>query len=210
MRYFWLSSFLLIVLSGCFQMNISTATSEDCIATSTWKLIAPETTAIKYKADVTLYGKYFSGILMFKAITDSTCRVLFSSITGAKYFEILLLPHKDSVVYAMQQLSNPQVITIVSNDLRTLTSLHKFDQKPVCIKLNEETSPYILQSIKDKDVYRYFYGRKFTRLNHIEVLNKRMKNKINFDLKYRDESIVAQEIAILHLNVKLKILLTNF
>lgn len=207
-RNLWLSSMLLMFSASCAKKNIQNFTAVDCVGKSYWKLFDDKHANHQYKTEVTIYGKYFSGILFLKQVNDTTCRAAFTTVPGAKFFELLITPVKDSVIYTIPQMSNPAVVTAIAKDIRTFALLNKFATAPICLK-QDKVEGEIVERKTHQEVYRYFYKEHSRKLNQIQVLSDRLKPKTIFDFAYATNALIPNDVLISHLNFKLKIHLTQ-
>lgn len=209
MRSLWLNSLLVIfIFAGCAKKNIPQTTVVDCTGLAYWKLFDGANTSHQYKAEVTIYGKYFSGILFLKQVSETTCRAAFTTVPGAKFFELLITPEQDSVIYTIPQLSNIAVVTAIGKDIRTFALLNKFTTAPICLKHNNVEGEIVERKTKE-EIYRYYYKGSYLALNQILVLSDRLKTKAVFDLAYTQDVVIPTTVYITHLNFNLKIKLTQ-
>lgn len=207
-RNLWLSSMLLVFIGSCAKKNIQNFTTVDCVDKVYWKLFDVKHTNHQYKTEVTIYGKYFSGILFLKQVNDTTCRAAFTTVPGAKFFELLITPLKDSVIYTIPQMSNPAVVTAIAKDIRTFALLNKFVTEPICLKQNKVEGEIVERKTK-QEVYRYCYNNNYSKLSQIQVLSDKMKTKTIFDFAYATDTFIPNDVLISHFNFKLKIHLSQ-
>ena len=208
MQNLWLSSLFLVFMFSCSSKNIAHYTTVDCIDRAYWQLFDGKHTQYQYKTEVTIYGKYFSGILFLKQVNDTTCRAAFTTVPGAKFFELLITPQKDSTIYTIPQMSNAAVVAAIAKDIRTFALLNKFTTAPICIKQENEAGEIVERKTK-QEVYRYCYKVNYLMLNQIQVLSDQLKTKTIFDLVYVAGALIPNDVLISHLNFKLKIHLTQ-
>ncbi len=205
----WLNSLLLVLcLASCGRMQVAQMTQVECKSEYYWKLFDSTHTTHQYKTEVTLYGKFFSGILVLKQINDTTCRSAFTTVMGAKLFELIVSPQKDSVIYTIPQMSNNTVVAAIAKDIRTFALLNKFTTLPLCRK-EDKVDGEIVERRTKQEIYRYFYKRNNLILNQIQVLSEGFKTKTLFDLTYASNAVLPKDVYITHLNFKLKIHLTS-
>jgi hypothetical protein len=118
MRYLLLSSVFLL-LAGCANeyRAMQPATGDPlCV-----EKFRPAFTSQLYKASVQVSGKNLSGLLLIKAMEDSTTRIVFSTETGIKFFDFSFggaLGFK--VFYVMKQLDKKAVVNALRNDFELL------------------------------------------------------------------------------------------
>ncbi|ULQ51467.1 hypothetical protein [Flavihumibacter fluvii] len=81
----------------------------------------PAFSADLYKANVQVNGKTLSGLLLIKAMADSSTRVVFSTETGFKFFDFSFGGQQDfKVYYVMKKLDKKVVVDALRNDFELL------------------------------------------------------------------------------------------
>lgn len=74
-----------------------------------------------YKANVAVTGKTLSGLLLFKAMPDSSTRVVFSTETGFKFFDFSFGgPQPFKAIYVMKKLDKKVVVDALQHDFELL------------------------------------------------------------------------------------------
>lgn len=125
-----------------------------------------------YATSVTTYGKYFSGITYFKNIEDSSLRVLFTTYTGLKLFDIEIVKNTCRTKYVMEQLNNPVVLNLLCHDFKLISGIDK--QIEVSGKY-EGTAGTVFVSQGEKDVYYFKEKDKMEVYKIVETVANRKK-----------------------------------
>src|SRR6478736_2070960 len=125
MRSFWLSS-LCVLMLACTASKKSQLVKTDMDQSSFKRYFEGTSTVTKYKTDVNLYGRNFSGILFFKFKNDTTCHVSMITVPGAKLFDMELTPTRDTIFDCLSQLDRDAVIKTIANNIRMFVMLDNF------------------------------------------------------------------------------------
>jgi hypothetical protein len=120
MRYLLLSSLTAVfIISGCSSAykGLSVATGDaSCI-----QHFKPAFSSTLYNTQVNVVGKHLSGLLLFKAMPDSSVRIVFSSEMGVKFFDFEFAKDGSFKVYqVMNQLNKKSVIKTLRSDFELL------------------------------------------------------------------------------------------
>lgn len=80
---------------------------------------APVKKSAHYSGNIDFYGRHFSGILTIKRTDSINTRLVFTSVTGFKYFDMQV---GDSVtmIYCIEPLHRKNVLTLLKEDLAYL------------------------------------------------------------------------------------------
>ena len=70
----------------------------------------PDFSHCLYKTSVDIVGNHISGILLFKKMTDSSIRVVFSNESGLTFFDFGFLPDEQFVVYQITPKMNKKAV----------------------------------------------------------------------------------------------------
>ncbi|MBL0342736.1 MAG: hypothetical protein IPP71_18695 [Bacteroidetes bacterium] len=102
------------------------------------KLFIPEFESVLYNSHINVIGKHLSGLLLFKAMPDSSTRVVFSNEMGVKFFDFEFKANDFHVIYCIKQLNKKSVINQLEKDIGLLI-FHRTDTSQLQIsRLNEE------------------------------------------------------------------------
>ena len=173
-----LSSSLVVILFlfSCSSVKRISGIEMDRVDTILHSYFDSSATSVKYKAEISIFGKHFSGILLFKFTNDTTCRSAFVTIPGMKLFDLQLTPKTCQVYECIPQLNKPAVLATIEKNIRIFTMLDDFKGKTLNIytNLNQDL---ICRKNTLKGTYD-FYESKEGKISKIEYLNKKLKKKI--------------------------------
>jgi hypothetical protein len=130
----------------------------------------------RYKAEVSIFGKSFSGIISFRFSNDTTCRAAFITMPGAKLFDMELTPHTDSVYSCLSQLSNPAVLRTIQYNIRTFVMVD--DYQGEAQRLTDAAFKGIIWRRNTPDQVYHYYQPAGEPITRIELLDKKLKKKV--------------------------------
>ena len=148
MRYLLLSSCLLL---GCSSVYKGLRPAIGSVGTV--QKFTPVFTTALYKAQVTITGKYLSGLLFIKTMPDSSVRVLFSNEMGFKFFDFGYLKNKEFKVYhIIPQMNKKAVIQTLRNDFALLL-MRSPDTSNAVLRKDERFNYYIFPQSRGFHTY---------------------------------------------------------
>lgn len=178
MRNLLLSSSFLLFLS-CSQSLYPEIKSSEISMPCNFKVFT-NLTKIWYKASVNITGKTLSGLLLLKKMPDLSQRIVFTSQTGATFFDIEFSKDGFHPVYTMEIFNKTQVLRLLEKDFGLLLQ-HQNAQFTSGFIFNE---PVALQKDNNHDAY-YFSDNNCQYVTRIEYSSK-TKKKIIFNLTEYD------------------------
>lgn len=156
-----------------------------------------------YKTHIEVYGNDLSGIFVAKKINDSIHRVVFTTDFGNKLLDFEISNNSFKVNYVVEDLDRKLILNTLEKDFKLLLK-----QSFVVDEMFENEEYYIYKSNSGKR-FNYIYQSKtddqFIKI--IQTSKRKEKLRLNFDSK---EGKIAENILILHQNIKLTISLNKF
>jgi hypothetical protein len=122
MRCLQLSSCCLLMLScsSAYRKMEKTQADASCILQ-----FKPVFTRALYKTNVAVTGKHLSGLLLLKAMPDSSTRIVFSNEMGFKYFDFeFSAAGVFKVYYILPQMDKKPVLTTLQKDFEIVLMQH--------------------------------------------------------------------------------------
>lgn len=193
----FLLSISIISLGGCVSTkNLNKA--NDIYSLPTAVLGSGYNTAL-YKAKIEVSDQYFSGLFYFKALEDSSFRIVFLSEIGLNLLDLEYKNNTFKTIKCQEFINKDVILNTLKNDIKLLIDSPKDNVRPTVFKTEDEQIALI--KVKDKTKRYYFYGedKKLSRiiqkkgLKHIEVILPEYNNAI------------PQKIDIRHKRIKLSI-----
>lgn len=156
-----------------------------------------------YKANITVYGNEISGIFIAKKISDTVHRVVFTTEFGNKLLDFEISDTSFKVNSIVSELDRKILINTLRDDFRLLL------KKDYSIQEQFENESDDIYKSKDGKFANYLYISKKDRKLEKVVHSSQTKEK--FTLRFSSENnIFAENIQIIHQNIKLKIELNYF
>lgn len=156
-----------------------------------------------YKAQIEVYGNDLSGIFVAKKVNDSIHRVVFTTDFGNKLLDFEISDTSFKVIYVVEDLDRKLFLNTLEKDFKLLLkSSFTVDE------VFENDEYYIYKSNEGKR-YNYIYQSKVDSkfIKIIQTSKSKEKLTLNFDSK---DGKIAENILILHQNIKLTISLSKF
>jgi len=194
----WASSTLLCGCTATNKINVMDA------FTNCPPVFQPAIRTATYSAQLDFYKKHISGLFIFKAMNDSTERVVFMNETGFKFFDLEFTPHQFAVRYIIPSLNKKFIVNTLRKDLGYLVippienSAH--DQP------KSENYTTFRFPMEKASVY-YSTDKKCEHLQKIERGNDKKKDLI-IDLTNASDTSL-QTVRIAHQNYKLTIFMNQ-
>lgn len=156
-----------------------------------------------YKAEITLYRKKFGGLLLVKNMPDSSYRIVFTTETGIKLLDFELNKSGFKLLYCIEKLNRPSVVSTIATDIQLLLTEFKQEQNA---KVFEQHGHKLIQLNRADTLILYHMDGFSNQPKKIEQgIGK--KKKVVLDLQnYMQE--IPSGISIQHINIRLKIILT--
>ena len=125
-----------------------------------------------YNTKIDFYQKHFSGLLLFKSVSDTGNRVVFVTETGFKIFDFEFTPSTFNVQYCLPPLRKRAILNIFKNDLGQLV---QYDTLPPAY-INQKDSAITFTFARGNGLYQdYSVDRKCGQLTGIERGGKLVK-----------------------------------
>lgn len=149
-----------------------------------------------YKADIDLYKKNFSGILVLKKLGVRHHRVVFTTELGNTIFDFSFRDDDFIVNHILPEMNKKIVINLLRKDFKILVM-----ENPSVLNgfISKDRFIFETEMAKGKNYY-YTIDRKLEKI----VQTKNGKKKVSFIFSSVDAE-VAKNIQILHHNIKLSI-----
>lgn len=156
-----------------------------------------------YKTNITVYGNELSGIFIAKKINDTLHRIVFTTEFGNKLMDFEISDKSFKVNSIVSELDRKILINTLKQDFRLLL------KKEYLIEEQFENDSDNIYKSKDGNRDNYLFISK--KEGKLEKVVHCSKTKEKFTVKFNSENnIFAENIQIIHQNIKLKIELNHF
>ena len=195
-----------LLISACASNRFSKLKEEKAVTINS-DLLLPlfknSTPSPLYKAEISLYGKKFGGLLLVKNMPDSSYRIVFTTETGIKLMDIELKKSGYQLLYCIEKLNRPAVVSTIASDIQLLLTEYKQTQSAL---LADQNGNRLLQLNQADTIIQYLLEPQSNLPKKIEQ-GFGKKKKVVLDLQnYVHE--IPSGIRIQHKNIRLKIILT--
>ncbi|MGN6439595.1 MAG: hypothetical protein ACTHMM_23920 [Agriterribacter sp.] len=170
MRYLlFVSCWLLLACAGCsssYKKMQRVGNNVHCI-----QAFKPQFTTALYNTQVNVVGKHLSGILIIKAMPDSSIRMVFSNEAGFKFFDFEFTKNDFKVYYIVSQMDKKPVIKTLRKDFELVLMQHL---NAPSYTLQQDDQLYQVFA-NGKDHYYYITDTACSRLIKMERGSRRKK-----------------------------------
>lgn len=184
--------FASLLLGGCapaYKGLIQVEGDAHCI-----QQLVPDYDAVWYRTQVDVYGKHISGLLLIKAMPDSTTRVLFTNEAGVTFFDFEFGPDGFRVKRVIEQLDKTAVVRTLQKDFELL--LMKQAMKGSFKQFARDNVLYHAFA-QEKEINYFVTDKECRSLVRIEQASKR-KKKVELRFSTAASQPVPDSVAIEH------------
>lgn len=211
MRNLLLSSFVVLVLSGCklgHYSKLSKMQVLDSAGANIPKAPKPifsnNFNSFLFKTNIRVYGKDFSGLLVTKQLQPGNYRVIFTTELGMKIFDFEFKDTSFTLHYCVPQFNKPKLLKVIREDMETLL-MNNIENKVVANYFDQKSLHEVKLIRFGKFSNYYFIDIPSQNIVKIEHSKKRTIKTIFTLTDYKDG--FPNNIIIQHYNMKLKIVL---
>lgn len=166
MRYLLFVSIWLGIGCTSAYKGVRSTPVDHCIAS-----FKPQFSRIIYTTHVDVVGRHLSGLLIIKAMPDSSTRMVFANEAGFKFFDFGFNGDAFTVYHIAEQMNRRSVIKTLRKDFELLLMQH-IGQSPALIKKEDG---FYYDFAKGKDHYYYVTDSACTNLQRMERGSRRKK-----------------------------------
>jgi len=202
MRNLLLSSFVLLILTGCKLGHYSRLKEATGTKTSLKPVFGDNFNSFLFKTNIHIYGKDFSGLLVTKQLQPKEYRVIFTTELGMKIFDFEFKDTSFTLHYCVPQFNKPKLLKVIRQDIETLL-MNNLEGRSVT-SYTEPKEIYHIQRIQLGNYNNYYFTEKTSQqLLKIEHSKKRTIKTIFTLNDYKDG--FPSNIIIQHYNIQLRI-----
>ncbi|MFH6960989.1 hypothetical protein ACHRVK_00225 [Flavobacterium plurextorum] len=202
-QFLLINCFLAIVLVSCGSITKNYTPKKPDKTSYEVPYFSDSKTDYVYKTNISVYGNELSGIFIAKKINDTTHRIVFTTEFGNKLMDFEISETDFKVNSIVSELDRKILINTLKEDFRLLLKKQYLIQEQF-----ENESNNIYKSADGKRDNYIFVSKKDQKLQKIVHASK---TKEKFTLYFNSENnIFAENIQIIHQNIKLKIELNYF
>ncbi len=146
MRYLLLVSIWLAAGCRSAYEGVRIASARPCI-----EAFQPEFSRVVYSAQAEVAGRHLTGLLMIKAMPDSSIRMVFTNEAGFKFFDFGFSGDNFTVYYITEQMNRKAVLKTLRKDFELILMQHT--RQPFAVIRKKDEWYYDFKNGKD----HYYY-----------------------------------------------------
>jgi hypothetical protein len=205
MRNLLLSSFFLLALfgyTGCKTAEYKKLIPYTNEAPQLKPVFGENFNSFLFKANIKIYGRELSGLLVTKQISAGDYRVIFTTELGIKLFDFGFKDSSFTLHYCVPQFDRPKLLKVIKEDIETLL-MNNISEKKL-ERLITADSKYVVYKLRSEPLDHYYYIDAATStLERIER-GKGNKQKVIYHLQEQKDSFPSH-ISVDHKDMKLQI-----
>ncbi len=204
-------SSLLVLFTGCaITLKYKLAEQRKITNIDVQPLVSADNTML-YKAQIFLFNKYYTGLLLHKQTDSTTAHLVFVTEVGMKMFDIKIKKDSLKMVYCFEPMNKPKITNLLESDFGNIL-LYPLLNKTAKIYVNtkQENTLYVSQEKGRK----YFY---YTQPNSNRIAKSLGKGKLftkqktvyKYGADNLPESVSLKHKGLLRLKIKLNRIVTQ-
>ena len=151
--------------------------------------------SLLYKAKITIYNKYYSGLILLKQTDASTAHLVFVTELGMKMFDFEIQNNHLKLIYVFEPLNKPGILKLLENDMG-LILLIKVLNRDAKIYEKKDKSQLIYKTTEGKLKNYYLLNSTTKTVNQI-IVKGSLFTKETVSYVYND-SLNAKQIKLKH------------
>lgn len=199
----FLSSVLALILCACSPVSGYKLAGTSLIREQV-RPIVNKNNSLLYKAQIDLYNKHYSGLILLKQTEPGTSHLTFVTEIGMKMFDFEIRDTTFKLVYVFEPLNQTRITTLLESDMKLILLYNLLSREARRYKKKNKAA------YKIKDGYRYYYKMSADTNTVEKILVKGSlftKKKVSY---LYNADLTARQIRLKHKGlVRLKIELNN-
>jgi hypothetical protein len=202
LKNLYLSSVFILLTSCAIPLKYKLIEQRKITGIDVQPLVSANNTML-YKAQIFLFNKYYTGLLLHKQTDSTTSHLVFVTEVGIQLFDIEIKKDSLKMAYCFGPMNKPKITNLLENDLG-LILLYPLLNQTAKIYTNQENKIY---SIKGKGRKYFFY----TEGNSPQIAKSLVKGKLftkqktvyKYGADNLPESVSLKHKGLLRLRIKL-------
>lgn len=205
----WQTIFLqlssLLLLSSCAyqKLNKQNTTGKALLNTEVLQPLIPSNNqSAKYKAEIDVLTKHFTGIVVLKQTDESTSHIVFVTELGMRMFDFVVKGDSVKADFVFDALNKPQFVNMLTSSFRDILLIPVYNKKAE-EKSNKLGTYYWL---KDRERSFAVWKQAGNFAKHTQVFNGKKKSsqakyEANYSLvKYKQKGLVKLKINLIKID----------
>lgn len=210
MKNLCLSSILILLTSCAIPIKYKLTGQRKISTTDVQPLVLTKSTML-YKTQISLFNKYYTGMLLHKQTDSTTSHLVFVTEIGIKMFDIELKQDSLKMVYCFEPLNKPKITHLLEEDMG-LILLHQLLNQQGKIYTSNKEGTTLYTTKKNGKLYVYTTQENTNRIAKSVVKGKlftKQKTVYKFGADNLPESVSLKHKGLLRLKIKLNRIVTS-
>ncbi|MEO8759947.1 MAG: hypothetical protein ABI448_03580 [Bacteroidia bacterium] len=164
-----------------------------------------------YKAQIFLFNKYYTGLLLHKQTDSTTSHLVFVTEVGMKMFDIEIKKDSLKMAYCFGPMNKPKITNLLESDMGSIL-LYPLLNKTAKIYVNKKQENILFVSKEKGKKYFYYTQPNSTRIAKSLVKGKlftKQKTVYKYGADNLPESVSLKHKGLLRLKIKLNRIITT-
>lgn len=154
LKNLFLSSLLLLVFASCSPTHGYRLGGREVVTNAQVKPIINADSSLLYKAKITLYNKYYTGLILLKQMDASTSHLVFVTELGMKMFDFQIQNNELKLMYVFEPLNKPEILNLLEYDMKLIFLQHLLNKEAAIYdRPDKNTRIYKIENEKLKNYY---------------------------------------------------------
>jgi len=204
LKNLYLSSVFILLTSCAIPIKYKFAEQRKILSSDVQPMISSEN-AILYKAQIFLFNKYFTGLLLHKQTDSATSHLVFVTEIGMKMFDIEIKKDSLKMTYCFGPMNKPKITNLLESDMGTILLYPLLNKTAkIYVNIKEENTLYVTR--KKGATYFYYTQANSPRVAKTLVCGKlftKQKTVYKYGVDNLPESVSLKHKGLLRLKIKL-------
>jgi hypothetical protein len=185
MRSLLLSSLFIALLCSCNSGHYKSLERSSTTAAAPKPIFGENFNSFLFKANIDVYGRKLSGLLITKQVEPRNYRVIFTTELGIKLFDFEFRDSSFTLHYSIPQFNRPKLLNMIRQDIQTLLMNDLNPSALIQLQTKDKTLDVFKQDDELHDLY--YFSDKSGKLERIERGRKNSKRVTYHLQEYKDQ-----------------------
>jgi hypothetical protein len=144
-----------VLLISCSPTHGYKFSKRSVVNSSEVKSVINKDSSLLFKAQITAYNNYFSGLILLKQTDTATSHLVFVTELGMKMFDFQIRDNEMKLIYVFDPLNKPKLLNLLENDMKLIFLQYLLNKEADVYEKSEENSRiYRIADNKRRHFYR--------------------------------------------------------
>jgi len=210
LKNLYLSSVFILLTSCTIPLKYKLTDQKKVSSQDVQPMVSAEN-PILYKAQIFLFNKYYTGLLLHKQTDSLTSHLVFVTEVGMKMFDIEIQKDSQKMAYCFGPMNKPKITNLLENDMGAIL-LYPLLNKTAKIYINKKQGNTLYVTREKGKKYLYFTQANSGRIAKSLVRGKlftKQKTVYKYGTDNLPESVSLKHKGLLRLRIKLNRIITT-